>query len=215
MICLVGDSNAVYLSRYIIGSVNTDMCKRGWTFENVMSAIRKKSNILHAAHAVVLFTGMNDVTSAAGLVDNVMGILSRLVQGRSGDSVPIYVVPPFCVTDKDGNGVTSMCEARKEASKRLKKLVPHEFANCEWIAPHLSPRTFTVKPAMTLSLSLHKLDSLHLNDNAYRILATPLNERLKSTSTHAKRPIRVTTRASMTRHKPRRSRSVGRRRRSR
>lgn len=208
MLCVVGDSNASYLSSYLLSpEVDTSMCRPGWTSEQVTSAVRRGAAIAGRATAFVLFTGMNDVASSDGLVHNVSSILALLAQRRSSVAVPIFVVPLFCVSYPDGTPAHSMGKARRQAARDLKlavRAVPH----VHYVAPHLSPRTHDVRPNMTSWVSATKLDPLHLNAFAYRVIATSINDTLNALPSTTLRAVRPTHKARN--FPPRRTRTMRR-----
>ena len=194
MLLCVGDSNCVALSYYLLHpDVNVSMCKKGWTSEQVLSAIRKHHSLLPSASACVVFTGMNDVTSGRGLADNVIRIVDRLRVGGS-ENLPIFVVPPFCVSSRTGEHTTSMCKSRQEAGHLIASHMS-ALRNCHVLAPHLSPRSHTLLQTMVRSLTPSKLDPLHMNEYGYRVIATSINQRLSVQVSVEKRVPKLTARA--------------------
>ena len=79
MLYVVGDSNSVYTSQYLIARPmnNTALCKVGWTTEDVLRAIRRRDDLSDAT-AFFVFVGLNDRLTGEGIASNILQIVSAL-----------------------------------------------------------------------------------------------------------------------------------------
>lgn len=182
MLYIVGDSNSVYTSRFLIGDVNRTLCKEGWTTDDVLNVLRRKGELSDAS-AFFVFVGLNDRLSGVGIASKVMEIVAGLRARRHSPKIPIILAPPFCVEEVTS---TTLCNDRREAARRIVQEM-HD-PGLVLVSPHVK-RDFMVKRSfVTHKLNSLKVDPLHLSDTGYKHVADMVNEWLTTHSTKRKRP---------------------------
>lgn len=174
MLYVVGDSNSVYTSSYLIQRPmdNTSLCKVGWKTEDVLRAVQNKKDLSDAT-AFFVFVGMNDRLSGEGIASNILQIVSALRARRSSLDVKIFLAPPFCV---DVSTPTSLCEDRKDAAQRLVRELGRDGMGSVLVTSHVTRNMQAKKTALTLKKGSNKVDPLHLNETAYMNVANVVNE---------------------------------------
>lgn len=186
MLYVVGDSNSVYTSRYLIANPinNSALCKVGWTTEDVLRAIHRRDDLSDAT-AFFVFVGMNDRLTAEGIASNILQIVSALRAHRSSTRVNIFLAPPFCV---DVATSKSLCQDRRDAAKIVARELRAESMGIILVTPHVTKEMYAKKSTQILKPGSSNKDPLHLNPSAYMNVANVVNEFTVLHASRSKRP---------------------------
>ena len=183
MLYVVGDSNSVYTSSYLIGEFNVSLCKVGWTTEDVLRAILRKKDLSDAS-AFFVFVGMNDRLTGEGIASNVLQIVSALRARRSSTEVRVVLAPPFCV---DVATPPTLCADRRDAARRIAREMGAGGMGCILVTPHVTKDMYAKKSVQVLKARSSSVDPLHLSATAYMSIANAVNEYTVAHATRSKR----------------------------
>ena len=174
MLYVVGDSNSVYTSQYLIARPmnNTSLCKVGWTTEDVLRAIRRRDDLSDATTFFV-FVGSNDRLTGEGIASNILQIVSALRARRSSTRVNIFLAPPFCV---DVATPKSLCQDRRDGAKIVARELGTDGMGSILVTPHITKEMYAKKSTQILKPGSSSVDPLHLNSAAYMNVANVVNE---------------------------------------
>lgn len=186
MLYVVGDSNAVYTSRYLLSHTidNVSLCRVGWTTEDVLMAIGRRKDLSDAT-AFFVFVGMNDRLTGEGIASNVLQIVSALRARRSSTRVNIFLAPPFCV---DVATPSTLCTDRRDAAMRVARELGADGLGSTLVTPHVTKHMFARKSAQILKAGSSQVDPLHLSPTAYMNIANIVNGHTVMHASQAKRP---------------------------
>lgn len=174
MLYVVGDSNSVYTSHYIMTDSlnNQTLCRVGWTTEDVLRAVTRAPN-LGDVTVFFVFVGLNDQLTGDGIATNVLQIISTLRARRSSPRVPIFLAPPFCVKDATP---MSQCTDRRDAARRLWRELREDQMGCILLTPHVTREMYAKKEFQVRKPGSKNIDPLHLNASAYMHIANGINQ---------------------------------------
>lgn len=184
MLYVVGDSNAVYTSEFLLASRidARTLCRVGWTTEDVLSALRNAT--FSDATGFFVFVGLNDRVIARDLTMNVLQIVAALRAARTSTHVPIFVAPPFCVAKATP---TATCTHRRTAARDIARELDADGMGSVLITPHLTRDMYVPKVLQAFKANTRTLDPLHLNVTGYKHVANAVN---KEWTMHADGPKR-------------------------
>lgn len=173
MLYVVGDSNSVYTSEFLIAPRvdRHTLCRVGWTTEDVLTALRRTDNLSDATGFFV-FVGLNDRLVSRDLVINVLQIIATLRARRTSTRVPIFVAPPFCVPDATP---TAVCNHRRAAAVDLLRELTEDGLGSFVLKPHLTRQMYVPKNMQAHKPNSTALDPLHLNTTGYKQVANAVN----------------------------------------
>jgi lysophospholipase L1-like esterase len=183
MLYCVGDSNSVFTSRYFSRPVDTSLCKKGWTTDEVIAAVRKR-DLLPDATAFFVFVGLNDQYTGVHIADNVMQIVSMLRTRRKSAAVPIFLAPPFCVRSVTPKGV---CDDRRKAAEIVWRELSNDGLGSVLVTTHVTRELFAKKEVQTQKQGSENVDPLHLNNTGYMQIAGVVNHLMNWTPSSRKR----------------------------
>lgn len=172
-VCVVGDSNALRTSAWILGAHTSAACNAGWTLEQVSAALDKRRGSEEAT-AYFVFAGMNDAhMNGTALAMAVRGVVDKVCARRTSEHVPVFVAAPFSVTSPS------------TASKLLKANVWPPGVTL--ITKHLATDHTLKKTLRTTKPGARGVDPLHMNSTGYMSIANIVNETLASHATSTRR----------------------------
>ena len=176
MLYVVGDSNSVYTSPYLLGRPmdNTSLCRIGWTTNDVLDAIDMKGNLPNATTSFV-FVGLNDRLTGQDIATNILAIVAAL-QIRSSQAT-IFVAPPFCVNVSTPE---ALCTHRSRAAQIVFNTLRTNGMGSILVIPHLTKTMHSKKNTHALKQGSTNVDPLHLNMTAYMNIANVINEYIKT-----------------------------------
>lgn len=176
MIYVVGDSNSVYTSPYLLSHhVDTSMCKVGWTTEDVLKSVKRK-NDLSDAKCFLVFVGLNDSSTGEMIASNVLQIVSVLRIRRSSVHVPIFLAVPFCVRETTPE---SVCFHRRDAAVRLERELKQDGMGSVVVRSHVTREGYVKKMFEATKRGSTLTDPLHLNPCGYKAVANLVNDAMR------------------------------------
>lgn len=186
MLYVVGDSNAVYTSPFLLSpSIDSgSMCRAGWKTEDVLQAVNRKESVADAT-AFFVFAGLNDDLTGEGIASNILQIVAALRARRSSERVPIFLAPPFCVADATASKV---CMHRRKAGQILLRELGEDALGVRLVTVHVRRDLCVKKAAQTTKLGSSQIDPLHLNRIGYMTVANAVNHQLVLHSPDVRRP---------------------------
>ena len=184
MLFVVGDSNSVFTSQYLLNeNVNRDLCKIGWTSDEVLAQVTKAKHLGHA-DAFFVFVGMNDRLKGEHITINILQIISILRLRRKNINVPIFLAPPFCVENATPMPV---CNERREAARLLQRELYLDGLGTIVVTSHITKGMFAKKNVLTLKRGSQNVDPLHLNATGYMNIANEINQYILLSTPTSKR----------------------------
>jgi lysophospholipase L1-like esterase len=185
MLYVVGDSNSVYTSEFLISpDIDTSMCRIGWTTEEVLRAVKRKKS-MEDASAFFVFVGLNDSLTGEGIAANILQIVAVLRAKRPSARVPIFLAPPFCVV---AASPSTICTHRRDAARRILRELGEDVLGTHVVLAHVTKDMYVKKAAQITKPGSSKLDPLHLSRAGYMAVATVVNQELVLHSQYTRRP---------------------------
>ena len=184
MLYVVGDSNAVYTSGFLLAPVDTRLCRVGWTTSDVLRAVSRVDDLSDAT-AFFVFVGLNDEATGEHIAANVLQIVSVVRARRSSTHVPILVAPPFCV---EGAASETACAHRRDAAARVaRELAVDRSAGVSVVTDHVTKAMRAKRSVQTTKPGSLRVDPLHLNRTGYLQVANTINRATSSLPDATKR----------------------------
>lgn len=181
MLYVVGDSNAVYTSGFLLSAPAVEartLCRVGWTTADVLAAIRRAGDLSDAS-AFFVFVGLNDRLTGEALASNILQIVAALRARRASPRVRLFVAPPFCV---DGATSQAVCADRRDAAARVVRELDGGAGGLGsvLVAPHVTRGMFAKKALRAYKPASTRVDPLHLNATGYMRVADEVNRALRA-----------------------------------